>query len=216
MNFIAHRGKDNHSYKENSKDAILNSLNKNYIDGVEFDVRITKDSQIIIRHNALIDLQERYLDVIKNKNLDEIKKIYPNICTLEDILINVQNKKILLIEIKEESDNFDKLIIKLFNILKKHKHLNIYLCSFNYKLMKKIKHKYKKYKCGLIIGYLKNLKNIDKEFDFFLYGYNYIDYINYNKEIFIFNINKKEQLKLINKKIKTKKYIISDKSYLLI
>ena len=47
MYLIAHRGLDNHKYSENSFKAILTSLNEKYIDGVEFDVRITKDKKIV-------------------------------------------------------------------------------------------------------------------------------------------------------------------------
>lgn len=216
MRFIAHRGNNNHSFKENTKDALINCLNQDYIAGIECDVRITKDKKIVINHNMLISDKKNNLFKIKNKTLKEIKKINSSICTLEEFLKEVKQNKILLIEIKEESDNFDIFIIILFNLLKKFSYLNIYICSFNYKLVKKIKSKYSNYKCGLIIGYLMNIKNIDKKLDFFLYSYNYIDLIDYNKEIFIFVINNKDKLAKLETKIKVPYYIISDNAYLLI
>lgn len=216
MRFIAHRGNNNHSFKENTKDALINCLNQDYIMGIECDIRITKDKKIVIHHNMLISDKNNNLFQIKNKTLKEIKKINSSICTLEEFLKEVKQNKILLIEIKEESDNFDIFIINLFNLLKKFSYLNIYICSFNYKLIKKIKSKYSNYKCGLIIGYLMNIKNIDKKLDFFLYSYNYIDLINYNKEIFIFTINNKDKLAKLENKIKEPYYIISDNAYLLI
>lgn len=216
MRFIAHRGNNNHSFKENTKDALINCLNQDYIMGIECDIRITKDKKIVIHHNMLISDKNNNLFQIKNKTLKEIKKINSSICTLEEFLKEVKQNKILLIEIKEESDNFDIYIINLFNLLKKFSYLNIYICSFNYKLIKKIKSKYSNYKCGLIIGYLMNIKNIDKKLDFFLYSYNYIDLIDYNKEIFIFTINNKDKLAKLENKIKEPYYIISDNAYLLI
>ena len=41
MKIIAHRGNDN-LHKENSLEAIINSLNKKYVDGVELHIRLTK------------------------------------------------------------------------------------------------------------------------------------------------------------------------------
>ncbi len=216
MQLIAHRGNDNHNFKENTKEAIINCLNKDYISGVEFDIRLTKDRKIIINHNMLIFDKKKNLYSISTKTLKEIKKINPNISTLESVLCNLKTNKILLIEIKEESDDFDKFIISLFNVLKKYSYLNLYLCSFNYKLIKKIKSKYSNYKCGLIVGYLMNTNNINDELDFYLYSYNYIDLINHDREIFIFTIDKKDKLIKIKNKISKDYYIISDKAYLLI
>ena len=194
---------------------LLYCLNQEYISGIEFDIRITKDKNIIIYHDMLIRDNDGNIYTVKQKNLSEIKNININIPTLEEFLKKVNSQKILLIEIKEESDDFDIFIIKLFNILKKYKNLNIYICSFNYKLIKKIKAKYSRYKCGLIIGYLMNTNNISNNLDFFLYSYNYLELINKDKEIFIFTINKKEKLRKINDNL-SNYYIISDNSYLLI
>ena len=216
MSFIAHRGMDNHNLKENTIDALLYCLNQEYISGVEFDIRITKDKNIIIYHDMLIKDNDGNIYIVKQKNLSEIKNIDINIPTLEEFLKKVNSQKLLLIEIKEESDDFDIFIIKLFNILKKYKNLNIYICSFNYKLIRKIKAKYSQYKCGLIIGYLMNTNNISNNLDFYLYSYNYLELINKDKEIFIFTINKKDKLRKISTNINNNYYIISDNSYLLI
>lgn len=215
MSFIAHRGMDNHNLKENTIDALLYCLNQEYISGVEFDIRITKDKNIVIYHDMLIKDNAGNIYTVKQKNLSEIQNIDINIPSLEEFLKKVNSQKILLIEIKEESDDFDIFIIKLFNILKKYKNLNIYICSFNYKLIRKIKAKYSQYKCGLIIGYLMNTNNISNDLDFYLYSYNYLELINKDKEIFIFTINKKEKLRKINDHL-SNYYIISDNSYLLI
>ena len=216
MQLIAQRGNDNHNFKENTKEAILACLNKAYIAGVEFDIRLTKDRKIVINHNMLIIDDNKNLYPIHSKTLKEIKKSNPDIPTLESVLSCVKTNKILLIEIKEEKGDFDKFIISLFNLLKKYRHLNIYICSFNYKLIKKVKAKYSNYKCGLIVGYLMNTNNINDELDFYLYSYNYIDLINYNKQIFIFTIDKKEKLIQVTNKVKKDFYIISDNPYLLV
>ena len=77
-----------------------------------------------------------------------------------------------------------------------------------------MKKRYNKFKYGLIIGYLMNINKITSDFDFYLYKDNYLKYIDENKEIFIFNINNREQLKKILTKINYNCYIITDKAYL--
>lgn len=42
---ISHRGNDKENFKENTILAIKNSLSKSYIDGVEFDIRLTRDKK---------------------------------------------------------------------------------------------------------------------------------------------------------------------------
>ena len=54
---IAHRCLDNHNYKENSILAAINTLNKEYIDGIEIDLRFTKDKKIVMYHNLLYNLK---------------------------------------------------------------------------------------------------------------------------------------------------------------
>ena len=58
---IAHRGNDNHKYLENTKEAVIYCLNKEYIDGIEIDIRVTKDKEFVLSHNMLIDKKIREL-----------------------------------------------------------------------------------------------------------------------------------------------------------
>ena len=82
MNLISHRGNNGHNFLENSKEAILDVLSKKYIDGVEFDIRMTKDKKLILYHNMLIKTNNNY-EFISNKTLLKIKKINNNITTLD-------------------------------------------------------------------------------------------------------------------------------------
>ena len=52
---ISHRGNGNHNFKENSKEAIIFSLNDKNIDGIEIDIRFTKDKKMVLCHNATYD-----------------------------------------------------------------------------------------------------------------------------------------------------------------
>ena len=194
MKIIAHRGNDNIN-KENSIESILNSLNKCYVDGVEFDIRKTKDNKFIINHDPFY--KNYFIKYTKSRKL---KKIGLN--TLDEVLNKICNDKIILIEVKEDG-NIKTTAKYLYSILKKYK-LNIYLCSFNYKFITHFKNKYNNIKCGLIIGGGINIKHINNNLDFNLISYRYKGKIP-NKETFIWTVNNIKDIK--------KEYnIITDKS----
>lgn len=88
---ISHRGNDKHSFKENTKKAIINCLNKEYIDGVEFDIRITKDKKFVLNHGFLNNGKIIKYNKYKNLSLDE----------LNSVLKQLKTKKIIMIEIKD-------------------------------------------------------------------------------------------------------------------
>lgn len=211
--FIAHRGNDD-NLLENSMKAILNSLSKTYIDGVEFDIRITKDNHFIIHHNATINTNNKNLGLIKNMTLKEIKKIkikYHNqiyrIATLKEVLKKITGSKIILIEIKEEQNYSELQKKKLINILNKFPNLNIYLMSFNYLLIKSIKKKYPH--SGLLIGKILNRSKDFSTFPFLAVPLDFYKKYEGIQEIFIWTINKEKELK----EIKNNSYIITDKAY---
>ena len=73
MMIISHRGNDNHNYKENTIEAVVFSLNRDYVDGVEVDIMFTKDKEIVLNHdyiynNRYIKMQED-LQCTINRNL---------------------------------------------------------------------------------------------------------------------------------------------------
>ena len=195
MKIIAHRGNDN-IHKENSLEAITNSLNSKYTDGVEFDIRFTKDYKFIVHHDFFYQghfIKKTKAKVLRKKGLN----------TLEEILKTVTNDKIILIEIKEESKKYKYLVYKLIKILKKYP-LNYYICSFNYHLIKYFHQKYPFFKTGLIIGPINNLKYIKNDFAF-----NSVYYKNIKKtikETFAWTINKIEDIPKTDVNIITDKY----------
>ena len=166
MKIISHRGNGNG--KENTKNAILKSLNKKYIDGVEFDIRFTKDKNFVINHNKTYKGK-----IISKENTKELKKLGLN--TLKEVLKKINTNKIIMIEIKDKEESQIKYLNK---ILKKYK-LNYYICSFN-KIIEKIN-----YKKGYIT-YIDKTK-IDK-LDFNSINHNLK--INTKKETFVWTINK--------------------------
>ena len=150
--FIAHRGNDNHKYKENSILGLLYSLNKDYIKGIELDIRITLDNKFVLNHNATHDFK-----VIKNTKQKALK-----LDTLEDLLKKIKSSKIIMIEIKDDDISIVK---KLHKVIRKYK-LNYYIFSFNYNVVKTFKETYPKYNVGLLVTKVINSNKDINIFDF--------------------------------------------------
>ena len=157
MKIIAHRGCDG-IHQENTLESILNSLKLNYVDGIECDIRHTKDYDFVIHHDPFYAgylIEKTKASTLQKKGLN----------TLDEVLKDIKEDKIIMIEIKEESKHYKYMLLKLNKILKKYK-LNYYICSFNYDLINYFKEKYPKYKAGLLIGIKLNLNKINNDLDF--------------------------------------------------
>jgi len=209
MKIISHRG-SGVNYKPNTKEAILKALSTNYIDGVEFDVRITKDQKIVIIHDFIIDFVSNGRGIVKNLTYKKLLKYNfgdsknpSKIATLDEVLKEISSNKIVLIELKEESNEYKEFVDIVYSIISKYK-LNIYVASFNYELIKYFKTKYNK--CGIIIGLGINSNKLYNHFDFNIVSTNYKNRVD-KKETFIWTVNKYiENIKKYN--------IITDKPYL--
>jgi len=216
MNFIAHRGLDNHNYRENTKEALLESLSKDYISGVELDIRLTKDSKFVIYHNTSYMYlgfrkfikNTNYKDII-NDNLGSVEKTRC-INGLEDVLDVINTNKIILLEIKHEIGNIENTIKEINRIINKYQNLNIWICSFNYELVNKMITE-SKINVGLIINDIINKNKSINDFDFVSLSKNAFNDIKTNKVKMVWTINNKKDLD----KVKNADYIITDKAYLL-
>ncbi len=211
MYLISHRGLDNHIYSENSLKAIENVLNKDYIDGIEIDVRITKDKKIVLIHDPVIDLISNGSGIVKYMNFDDLNKYQygkskESIITLDNLLDIINTDKIILIELKEFGNDFINLVDETIKIISKP-NLNIYISSFNYQLLNYVKSKYKNVKCGLIIGYGLNLIHFKNNLDFNIVSYHYYKRVDSSKLTFIFNLDKN------NYELNHNVYLITDISF---
>lgn len=196
MKIIAHRANDG-IHQENSLEAILNSLNKEYVNGIEIDIRCTKDNKLVLSHDPIY--RGHFIKFTKSKKLQKL-----GLNTLTEVLKKINTDKIIMVEIKSDEKRYFKIINNLNKTLKPF-NLNYYICSFNYNLIKKFKEKYPNYKCGLIIGYQINKDKINNNLNFNSLSLSYAS-DNFNKETFIWTIND-----LKNIKIKKRYNIITDK-----
>lgn len=212
MFLITHRANNNHQFSENSRSAVVECLNTDYIDGVEIDVRITKDKKLILFHDSVIDFNSNGHGIIKYKTLEELKKYvygkdHAEITTLDEIL-PLFSKKILLIELKESGNDYIDLVDETVRVIEKYPNLNVYICSFNFLLLTYLKNNYDNIKCGLIVGYGLNKIKIINSFDFLVLSSGNLEFINIKKYCFVFGI-KEGDLNKLNQN----SYLITDKCF---
>jgi len=202
MKYIVHRGVTSKKIKENSFESIKKAIRDIDSVGVEFDIRLTKDNKIILIHDSLIGLNKvenmYYKDIIKEKYL-----------TTLDRVLGIITDKIFLIDIKT-NNNYKIFADTLISYLKDIDR-NIYLCSFDKKILNYLKGK-TKYKLGHISFFYKN-----NSFDFFMINYNGISNKKRikikNKKLFLWTISSKKELNYIMDKFENIKdcYIIINK-----
>lgn len=202
MKYIIHRGITSNRFKENSYTAIKRALIDKSSLGVEFDIRLAKDDKIVLSHDNIINFNYienmNYNDIIKNKYLTTLDKV-----------LTINTDKILLIDIKV-NNNYKKFGNLLLKELDKYER-NIYLASFNKKVIKYLGKK-TKYKKGIITLNYKKSNN-----DFVVINYNTISSkkINdiKNKEIFIWTIHNDKDLEKVKNKFSNIDdfYLIIDK-----
>lgn len=142
---IAHRGASGLVH-ENTMEAFKLAYNLG-ADGIEFDLRKTKDGIIVINHNPninnLIIKEHTYQELLK-----ETKKDNYIIPTFNEVIDTFQNKMFLDIEIKEPG--FEQEVIDL--VLSKIS-LNMFMIrSFNKEIIIKVKEINKNISTALILG----------------------------------------------------------------
>ncbi len=140
MKYIIHRGITSKKNSDNSYMAIKRAISDTKSTGVEFDIRLTKDNKIVLSHDSVLGINYienmYYRDIIKYKYLTTLDKI-----------LDIDTNKILLIDIKV-NNNYKLLGDTLLNIINTSSR-NIYLMSFNKKIIKYLNKK-TKYKKGII------------------------------------------------------------------
>ncbi len=212
MKYIAHRGKDNHSFFENSKEALLWCLKQDYIDGVELDVRMTKDHQFVLRHNSTLLVLGMEYHFIANETLESLKKINFNtlekphyLTSLKEFLEAVDSEKMILLDLKLEIGDAKKYVDTLYNLLEEYSHLSIYVCSFSYQIVKLCSTK-RKFAVGLLIS---DFMNKNKDYDicnFLSVSKGAFFDIHSPKKKMVWNIRTKKDLK----GIPSNTYVITD------
>lgn len=105
--YIAHRGyhDKNLNILENTLEAFENAIKYKY--AIELDVRLTKDEEVVVFHDKSLKRMMGREGRIKDFTLAELKKMtltssFSTIPTLKEVLLLVDGKVPLLIEVKNE------------------------------------------------------------------------------------------------------------------
>lgn len=109
-----HRGyhSKDQTLKENSLEAFRLSVEKGY--GIELDVQLTKDGEVVVYHDFNLSRLERNESKLFDLTLEELKQFY--IPTLQEVLALVDGQVELIIELKSDK-NKDRLSEKVLDIL---------------------------------------------------------------------------------------------------
>ena len=141
---IAHRG-----FHKFAKENTIESYNKAIeigADGIEFDVRRTKDGILISHHDEIID--NKYISSLTYNQINEIAANQGfHVPTVEEVLKLAQGKIKLFVELKEEGyeDEITKLLLRYL-------HLEEFIViSFNVRSLQLIKSNYTYVKIGLLL-----------------------------------------------------------------
>lgn len=169
---LAHRGLHNeYTVPENSILAFKKAIENGY--GIELDVRITKDNQVVVFHDKNLKRLFNSSKIIQDLNYDTLKefKLYDtseHIPLLKDVLELVDGKVPLLIEIKNYgiSGNFEQLV---YDVIKDYKG-KLAICSFTPNVVSWFLKNHPRIKRGLIFGDLNSLE-IQYHSCIFLYRY---------------------------------------------
>ena len=224
MNLIAHRGLHSKNTKENTLEAIELGNKHVDIDGVEIDVRLSKDNKVVVIHDEYIDVvsngrgrtNEMSLERLKRFNFGTVVKP-STINSLSEVLDKISPQTLLIIELKDEREKNDILASKVIEIVNNYPLLNIWLKSFSLDIVNYLK-RYSNRPVGILINeFNKDLLNLD--FDFYSISQHMItnDIVNNKledrKAVMVWTINTKKQFQDLKEKLKSninKVYIISD------
>lgn len=141
---IAHRGF--HKFAEENTIAAYQKAIEIGVDGIEFDVRITKDGILISHHDEIID--DKYISNLTYERINQIAADKGfHVPTVEEVLKLAKGKVKLFVELKEEG--YENEII---NLLLKYLNLDEFIViSFNVRSLKLIKSSYTDVKTGLLL-----------------------------------------------------------------
>ena len=136
MQVIAHRGASFFE-PENTLRSFKRAIEMG-ADFVEIDVRMSKDGELVIMHDADVNRTTNGNGLVKDQTLEELKKLDAGrgetIPTLDEVMKTVKNKVGLVIEIKEPGTE-DKILQKIMeNGLE-----NVILASFYHESIKNAK-----------------------------------------------------------------------------
>lgn len=173
MKVIAHRGASGYA-PENTLAAFQKAFDTN-CDGIEFDVQMTKDGEIVVCHDYSVERTTNGKGYIKNLTLAQIKELDAGswfderfrgekIPTLEEVFKLIPSGILMNIEIKNlalERSNIEQKVVDM--ILKYNRIDDVIISSFDHLSLKAVREINKDIRIGVLtysyildtVGYIK-------------------------------------------------------------
>ncbi|MCR5467454.1 MAG: glycerophosphodiester phosphodiesterase [Lachnospiraceae bacterium] len=158
-----HRGASGYA-PENTLDSFEKAIEMK-ADGVELDVQLTKDGEIVVFHDETVDRVSGGHGYLKDMTLSELKGLdvsipiegyakKTSIPTLEEVLDLIKPSNLEInIELKTGIFKYEGIEEKVMNLVaKKGMEDRIWYSSFNHESILRVKELDKKARCGLLFG----------------------------------------------------------------
>ncbi len=160
MRIFAHRGLSS-IYPENTLLAFSKAMEYK-IDGIETDVQMTKDGELVIFHDEMLARTTNGKGFLRDYTLEELKKLNANnkmdyeveIPTLDEFLALVEGSGLTInLELKTSIFEYDGIEEKTLELIKKHNlEDNVIISSFNHQSLVRMKKIDPNIKCGVLTG----------------------------------------------------------------
>lgn len=162
VQIFAHRGFSGY-YPENTMLAFQKVAEETVADGIELDIQLTKDGEIVIMHDEMLDRTTNGSGWLKNHTLEELKMLsvgvnvkgfFPRqiIPTLREYFTWLKTTKLITnIELKTSYFEYEGIEEKLIAMVKEFGlEDQIWYSSFNHYTVARIKKLMPEAKCGLL------------------------------------------------------------------
>lgn len=159
---IAHRGFKS-KYPENTLLSFKKAIEVG-ADGIEFDVQLTKDKEVVIIHDETLDRTTDGKGYVKDFTLSELKKLNASKCyeeefgfneipTLSEYFEMVEDENIITnVELKNSIIQYDGMEEIVCNLISKYNLENkVIVSSFNHHSIIKVKTINRNIECGLLV-----------------------------------------------------------------
>ena len=139
MKIYAHRG-SSIQHPELTKVAYKAAIDEG-ADGFECDVRLTKDKQLVLWHDPDLQRITGNSAQIADSNFADIKRLYPQVMNLEELLVLARdNKKDLAIETKHPVPSGSAVEKKVMQLIQQEKQsTDIFVMSFTWLALENIR-----------------------------------------------------------------------------
>lgn len=135
ISIFGHRGSPE-EFPENTLASFQRALELG-ADGVELDIHKTLDGQLVVIHNAEFFVENRGTQYIFDYTYPELKKIFPELPLLQEVIDLCKNRAKIEIEIKREDKETVGLCVEA--IVRNNLHSDVEVISFHPTVLQEIK-----------------------------------------------------------------------------